>query len=123
MVYLLHQAAIAYLGRHKTVTMPTAMIHTVYFWLKDNLSDDDWAMFQEGAEALAAAPTVATCYGGAPAATPEREVTDHSFDYSIHLHFASVADHNAYQTHPIHLKFVEEHAHKFERVLVFDSHC
>ena len=33
----------------------------------------------------------------------------------------SVADHNAYQQDPVHLKFVDGQAHKFATVKVFDS--
>lgn len=101
----------------------SSVIHTVYFWLHDNLSDDDWAMFVEGAQGLAQAPTVQHFYGGGPAGTPERDVTDHSFDYSIHLFFADAAAHDAYQTDPVHLAFVAAHGGKFKSVKVFDSVC
>ena len=97
------------------------MLHTVYFWLSPDISETGRADFVAAAEALAGAPTVRQFYGGGPAATPRRDVTDHTFDYSIHLLFASVADHNAYQEDPVHLKFVEEQAHKFATVKVFDS--
>ena len=99
----------------------TGVIHTVYFWLKEGLTDSDHADFVPAAEALATAPTVQRFYGGAPAGTEARDVTDHGFDYSIHLHFASVEDHDAYQSDPIHLKFVEDQAAKFATVKVFDS--
>ncbi len=97
------------------------MIHTVYFWLNPALSAAERADFVRGAQALATAPTVMAFYGGGPAGTASRDVTDHSFDYSIHLFFASEADQNAYQVDPIHLKFVDEQAHKFATVKVFDS--
>lgn len=97
------------------------MIHTVYFWLADGLTAADRAAFVAGAKALGAAPTVSACYVGAPARTPARDVTDHSFDYSLHLHFTSVADHDAYQTDPVHLKFVADHAAKFATVRVYDT--
>lgn len=97
------------------------MIHTVYFWLKTDLDEAARRNFVQGAEALAGAPTVLAFYGGAPAGTEHRDVTDHSFDYSIHLFFASEADQLAYQVDPIHLKFVDEQADKFATVKVFDS--
>lgn len=97
------------------------MIHTVYFWLKQELDDAARADFVRGAEDLANAPTVMAFYGGGPAGTASRDVTDHSFDYSIHLFFASEADQNAYQVDPVHLKFVDEQADKFATVKVFDS--
>lgn len=102
-------------------TPAAGMIHTVYFWLTPELSTEDRTNFVGGAEALATAPTVLQFYGGGPAATPSRDVTDHSFDYCIHLFFADEAAHEAYQVAPIHLKFVEEQAHKFETVKVLDN--
>ncbi|NJC24969.1 Dabb family protein [Neolewinella antarctica] len=100
---------------------PTSMIHTVYFWLDRQLTSAEVTNFVTGAKALGAAPTVQSFFGGGPADTKQRDVTDHSFDYSIHLHFASVADHEAYQVDPVHLKFVAEQAHKFATVKVYDS--
>lgn len=97
------------------------MIHTVYFWLQPGLDEAERADFVRAAKALAAAPTVLQCYVGAPADTPEREVTDHSFDYSLHLLFADVAAHNAYQVDPVHLRFVNEQADKFAEVRVLDT--
>lgn len=97
------------------------MIHTVYFWLKPDLGQAARTDFVRGAEALATAPTVLAFYGGGPAATEHRDVTDHSFDYSIHLFFASEAEQLAYQVDPVHLQFVDEQAGKFAKVKVFDS--
>ena len=99
----------------------TGMIHTVYFWLKDDLNDEDRQDFVRAAKELAIVPTVRKFYGGPPAGTPDRDVTNHDFDYSIHLIFMSVKDHNTYQQDPVHLKFVETQAHKFATVKVFDS--
>lgn len=97
------------------------MIHTVYFWLQPELSEAERADFVRAAKALAAAPTVLQCYVGSPSDTPEREVTDHSFDYSLHLLFADVPAHNAYQVDAVHLKFVNEQAAKFAEVKVLDT--
>jgi hypothetical protein len=97
------------------------MIHTVYFWLQPGLSEADRADFVLGAKQLADAPTVLNCFVGAPSDTPKRDVTDHSFDYSLHLLFTDIDTHDAYQVDPVHLKFVEEQAHKFATVKVFDT--
>lgn len=100
--------------------MPT-VLHTVYFWLRKDLTTAERDDFARAARGLGAAPTVVDCRVGRPAATPGRDVTDHSFDYSLHLEFASVADHDTYQADPVHLAFVDTQSNKFERVLVFDS--
>lgn len=101
--------------------MTIGMLHTVYFWLKPGLSEADKAAFVAGAKALIEAPTVAACYVSNSAATPAREVTDKTFDYSLHLMFKDVADHDAYQVDPVHLKFVAEQGEKFATVKVYDS--
>ena len=103
------------------MTTTPGMIHTVFFWLKPGLSEADRADFVRDAKQLADAPTVLNCFVGKPAATPEREVTDHSFDYSLHLLFVDIEAHNAYQVDPAHLKFVEQQAHKFAKVKVLDT--
>lgn len=101
--------------------MTIGMLHTVYFWLTPGLSADERSNFVAGAKALAEAPTVAACHVSIPASTPERDVTDHSFDYSLLLMFANVADHDAYQISDVHLKFVADQAAKFAVVKVYDG--
>jgi hypothetical protein len=51
----------------------------------------------------------------------DRDVNDRSFDVALHMVFASRKDHDTYQTHPRHLKFIEENKHLWSRVRVFDS--
>ncbi|MEL7159992.1 MAG: Dabb family protein, partial [Bacteroidota bacterium] len=69
----------------------SGMIHTVYFWLKPEVDAAGHVAFAAGARDLANAPTVLQFYGGGPAETTHRDVTDHSFDYCIHLFFADEA--------------------------------
>ena len=51
-----------------------------------------------------------------------RDVNDRDFDVALHLVFASKAAHDVYQTHPQHLKFIEENKHLWSGVRVFDSY-
>ena len=119
------------LGGCQTSTSPTTtpmadsttpgMAHTVYFWLKDGLTDADRKSFEAGMKSLAGAPTVRRVFTGAPAATPSRGVVDNSFDYNLVLWFDDVAGHDAYQVSETHLKFVADHEAKFDVVKVFDN--
>ena len=43
-------------------------------------------------------------------------------DVALHLVFASRQHHDTYQTHPQHLKFIEENKHLWSSVRVFDSY-
>ncbi len=97
------------------------MIHSVYFWLVDGLSDADRESFEAGMRALFDIDVVASGKIGKPAGTPEREVTQNSFDYALFLQFDSVENHNAYQVHPDHDVFVKTYAKWFQTVKVYDT--
>ncbi len=58
---------------------------------------------------------------GIPAATEERGVVDNSYTYSYMVMFDSLDDQNIYQKHPVHLKFIEENSHLWNKVVVYDS--
>ena len=51
----------------------------------------------------------------------DREVNDRDFDVSLHMIFASEADHDLYQVAGRHLKFIEANKHLWAKVRVFDS--
>jgi hypothetical protein len=57
---------------------------------------------------------------GFPAGT-DRSVVDNSFGVSLHIEFANAADHDVYQDHPDHHRFIEECSPLWERVVVYDS--
>jgi hypothetical protein len=50
-----------------------------------------------------------------------RDVNDREFDVALHIVFESRAAHDAYQTAPRHLKFVEQAKPLWKKVRVFDS--
>ena len=97
------------------------VIHMVYFWLKNPESEEDQAQLIAGLKSLAAIPQVKKLHVGKPASTLKRDVIDNSFHVSELMMFDSVADQDAYQTHPLHLKFVETHSHLWQKVVVHDS--
>ena len=97
------------------------LVHQVYFWLQPDLSEAEKEGFVAGMRSLAGAPTVLDVQVGTAAGTPEREVTDNSFDYFLTLHFEDVAGHDAYQVSAVHDAFVAAHGAKFREVRVFDG--
>ncbi|HVZ99691.1 MAG TPA: Dabb family protein [Caulobacterales bacterium] len=98
------------------------LLHNVYFWLKADLSADQRAEFERELARLPAISYIADGFVGRPAATEQRAVTDHSFDYSLSLLFNSDADQSFYQNEcPEHARFVERCSPFFARVLVYDS--
>ena len=94
------------------------MIHNVYFWLNENANA---AQFETGAKSLLTIDVVQQGSLGKLAPTPERPVTDKSFQYHLSLQFASIEDHNTYQKHPQHHQFVDNCGELWSRVVVYDS--
>ena len=95
-------------------------IHSVYFWLKDGLTDADREAFLDGVNAMGKIPTVTSFFLGTPAAT-DRPVIDRSYHYNLVVGFRDLAGHDAYQTHPLHDAFRENCGKFFARVQVYDA--
>lgn len=102
-------------------TAETKLIHTVYFWLVDDITDERKKAFEKALEDLSVVPSIDKFYWGVPAATEERGVIDNSYDYAINVFFNSLEDQLAYQVDPLHLKFVEENEAIFGKVIVYDN--
>lgn len=99
----------------------TGFVHVVYFWLNEDISDEDRQRFEsEGLTSLATCPTIQKVYYGPPAMSP-RDVVDNSYDFAWVCHFKNKADQDAYQTEPIHLKFIEDFSSMWTKVQVYDN--
>jgi hypothetical protein len=98
------------------------MTHSVYFWLKDDVTAEQRALFEAELSLLPKIPYLAAGFVGKPAKTEVRPVTDHSFDYSLILSFRTMADHEYYQGPcPDHQRFVQTCKPLFGKVVVYDS--
>ena len=97
------------------------LAHHVFFWLKNPDSKEDRDKLIEGLKTLAKIETVRSLRIGVPARTEKRDVVDNSFNVSELMLFDDVEGQNAYQSHPIHLKFVENYSHLWEKVIVYDA--
>ncbi|MCJ8164459.1 Dabb family protein [Pontibacter sp. E15-1] len=96
------------------------LVHHVFFWLKNPASAADKAKLIEGLSTLKAIKAVQMLRIGEPAST-NRDVIDRGYQVSELMFFDSLEDQEVYQKHPIHLKFVENYAHLWEKVVVYDS--
>src|SRR3954468_8402255 len=76
----------------------SVMIHSVFFWLKNDLPAEQRAIFESELVRLKEIHYLVHGFVGKPAPTEKRPVVDHSFDYSLTLHFKNLADHEHYQT-------------------------
>jgi hypothetical protein len=95
-------------------------IHHVYFWLKNPASQTDRAALMEGLKKLSHVKTIRQFHIGQPANT-NRGVIDRSYALSWFVWFDSPDDQDSYQVDPIHLNFVKECSHLWNRVQVYDS--
>ena len=94
------------------------MVHSVYFWLKEEASAES---FEAALKKLVKISEIQDAKIGKPASTTERPVTDHSFSFSLILTFTSTADHDVYQDHPDHHVFVNQCKEMWAKVVVYDS--
>ena len=95
-------------------------VHHVYFWFKKPVSKQDKTRFEEALKKLVTVETIVEMHLGVPATT-RRDVVDRSYSYSLLTTFKSKEDQDIYQTHPTHLKFIEECSDLWEKVVVYDS--
>lgn len=99
----------------------THLVHHVFFWLKHPDSATDLAALLEGIRSLGDIPEVKGVHVGVPADTAKRDVVEASYHASEILLFDSLEDQEAYQSHPLHEKFIADHAHRWAKVMVFDT--
>ena len=95
-------------------------VHHVFFWLKEDLSKEDVLRFEATVKSLLQIEHIKLGDVGTPAAT-DRAVIERSYSYSLLLVFENEAGHDAYQSHPVHTKFVEECSSLWSKVLIYDS--
>ena len=96
------------------------IVHHVFFWLKNSGSVADREKLLEGLRTLKAIPTIKNLRVGILASTEKREVVDTSWDVSELMFFDDLAGQKIYQDHPIHLDFVKNYSHLWQKVVVYD---
>ncbi|MDZ7717249.1 MAG: Dabb family protein [Balneolaceae bacterium] len=95
--------------------------HTVYFYLNEDVTEEEREQFEEGLKALLSIEEIYKSETGVPAGTPERDVTDHSFGYSIFVWFETMEDYEVYAEHPDHMEFIDKYQNLWADVKVYDS--
>jgi len=95
-------------------------VHHVFFWMKEDIIAADFKTFEKGVSTLPGIELVKFGDVGKPADT-DRPIIERSYTYSLLLVFENKAAHDEYQTHPVHLKFIENCSMLWNRVLIYDS--
>jgi len=97
------------------------VVHHVFFWLKNTGSVVDRDKLVEGVKTLSKISTVRELRVGVVASTEKRDVVDNSWAVSELMFFSDLAGQAAYQNDPIHLEFIKNYSHLWERVVVYDA--
>jgi len=97
------------------------IVHHVFFWLKNPGSKEDRAQLIEGVKTLSKIETVRELRVGIVADTEKRDVVDTSWAVSELMFFSDLAGQATYQTHPIHLEFIKNYGHLWEKVIVYNA--
>ncbi len=95
-------------------------VHHVFFWLKPACNADEIQQFESCVSSLKNITHVHSADIGKPAST-DRPVIDRTYSYSLLLIFDSIEKHDTYQVDPVHLKFVADCSHLWDRVQIYDS--
>ena len=94
-------------------------VHHVFFYLKHH-DEDNVAELVQGLRKLSSASTIRQFHIGVPAQT-YRDVVERSYGVSWLVFFDNPADQEGYQTDPVHLEFIRECSHLWNKVVVYDS--
>lgn len=97
------------------------VVHHVFFWLKNPASATDRDQLIAGVKTLAKIETVGELRVGVVATTEKREVVDNSWAVSELMFFEDLEGQAVYQTHPLHLEFIKNCSHLWEKVVVYDA--
>ncbi|HET8654483.1 MAG TPA: Dabb family protein [Longimicrobiaceae bacterium] len=98
-----------------------AFVHSVYFWLRPELTAGQRAEFERGLRSLRSIENVRHGWIGVPAAT-DRPIIDRSYSYALTLAFDDAAAQEAYQAHPVHDRFRERFGEGYwEKIVIYDA--
>ena len=97
------------------------LIHTVLFWLKKDLTDEDLTLFEQKLRALEKISSVEQMFLGRPSSTTKRPVIDDTYDFCLTVALKDLTAHDVYQEDPLHLAFIENCSHMSDRVKIYDA--
>ena len=97
------------------------LVHTVLFWLKNDLTDEERNGFETELRGLRAIPSLDQMLVGRPASTAKRPVIDDTYDFCLTVLLCDLTAHDQYQEDPLHLEFIQKCSHLWEKVRIYDA--
>ena len=102
-------------------TFDPNFVHAVYFWLHNPDSQEARDEFEAAIKKLLdSSKYTKTNYLGTPPKAI-RDVVDDSFTYNLLVTFETEEAQESYQTEDVHLQFIEEAQHLWNKVVVYDA--
>jgi len=94
--------------------------HAVIFWTKEGVENATEDLLAGIEKYLKPIPGVVSFHAGRMAPS-HRDVVDQTYQVGLHILFADKATQDEYQTHPLHIEFVETVFKRVcDRVIVYD---
>jgi hypothetical protein len=97
------------------------LVHSVFFWLRDDINDEKRQAFRNGLESLRGVAVVREMFVGVPADSPSRPVLVTDYDFALTVIMDDMAAHDTYQSHALHLEFLREFSGYWSRVQIYDA--
>jgi hypothetical protein len=94
--------------------------HIVFFWLIDKSPEVEKKFLKELKDFVKEVEEIKKVHIGPPADT-DREVIDNTYSYSLVVTFDSKKEHDIYQEHAAHKRFIENASSLWSKVLVYDT--
>ena len=94
--------------------------HMVYFWLINESPEVEKKFLKELKDFVSQVKEIKKVHIGPPADT-DRDVIDNTYSFSLVVTFDSKKEHDIYQAHEAHHKFIENASSLWKKVLVYDS--
>ncbi len=97
------------------------LTHSVFFTLADPSQDNIKSLIDDCYQYLSSAEGIVSLHAGPRIADLDREVNDQDFHVALIVIFENRATHDAYQTLPDHLTFIERNKANWAQVRIFDA--
>ena len=97
------------------------LVHTVFFYLKPEISESEKSDFIQQVKTLGDIETVRAFYVGTPAATPDRPVIRKDYSVAITVVLDNLEGHDEYQVDQIHKDFIANNNHLWSDVVIYDA--
>ena len=96
-------------------------VHCVFFWLKEPVNQQACEEFEHHLKRFLETSRYVKSKHIGTMASSERGVVDSTYTYCLIATFDNREEQDKYQQEPVHLKFIEDAKHLWEKVVVYDS--